>query len=152
MREVINLADEGGGSFLLQFSKRGRRLGMKTLDGAPSNVLRIEQSSDGIVWKRAEGDRVHATKKQSNFMFQKSTVRMWVVGKGQVIRAEAVIWAKTNKIGENLMINILDALAAEEDATVNRIYKYKLTARIGPDGKKVKGDLPFVWTTKPPSE
>jgi AAA domain len=145
-REVINLADEGGGSFVLQFSKRGRRLKMKTLDGIPSNVLRIEQSSDGIVWKRAEGDKVHATKKQSRFISQKSNVRMWVVGKGQVVRTEAVEWGKMNGIGENLMIKILDLLVADK-GDINRIYKYNRTARTGPDGKTIKGAQPFIWTT-----
>ena len=148
-REVINLTDNGDGNFSLQFSKRGRRLGMKEPDGTPSNILNIEQSSDGIVWKRAEGEKAHASKRGSDFLFQKSMVRKWIVGEGQVIRAEAVTWGKTHRMGEKLIINILDTLA-EENVAVNRIYKYKRPARLGPDGKKVKGEQPNIYTTTPP--
>lgn len=54
-------------------------------------------------------------------------------------------------MGVKFIVNTANALVEEtKTAEVNRIYKYKRLAEIGPDGKKVKGEQPTIYTIEPP--
>lgn len=54
-REVMTLSELGEGKFCLEFTKRGRRFGLRDGNGSPIRKLNIEHHKDGIVWVKSSG-------------------------------------------------------------------------------------------------
>jgi hypothetical protein len=51
----MTLSELGEGKFCLEFTKRGRRLGLRDGNGNPIRKLNIEHHKDGIVWVKSSG-------------------------------------------------------------------------------------------------
>jgi hypothetical protein len=147
-REVISLSDEGGGTFKLEFTKRGRRTGIKDERGKPMTAFNIEHHKDGIVWVKCKGAKATANKAGQKAIKDAEKLYEYIVQKGRVSSPELKGWAPAAGIAVNNVVNIANSIASEW-RQYKKDGKKPIFQTVDNDPKR-KGIKPQVFTTEMP--
>ena len=152
-REVINMSDQGDGLYELKFSKRGNRLGLKDEEGRITKTLNIEHSDNAIIWRQAQGDRVHVKSKTgAKAVRAKEATKMYIKSKSIVTQFELEQWAAMHDISQRSAVVAANILVEGCRGISNeflKFYKYKRPAPFI-NGKKIPGEQPTIFTTIAP--
>jgi AAA domain len=144
-REVMTLSELSEGKFCLEFTKRGRRLGLRDGSGNPIRKLNIEHHKDGIVWIKSSGVQATANKKTTNNLEQIERVKKYIIEKKTVGQEALVNWGMTVDIGRDKIKAIAKGLSQDKEANP-RIYTY------GDPEYKESGAKPKVYSILPPPD
>jgi hypothetical protein len=142
-REVMTLSELGEGKFCLEFTKRGRRLGLRDGNGNPIRKLNIEHHKDGIVWVKSSGAQETANKKTTKTLLQIEQVKKYIIEQKTVGQDALVKWGMTVDIGRDTVKAIAKGLSQEKKAEP-RIWTY------GDPEYKEAGAKPKVYSILPP--
>jgi len=116
-RETITLADDGAGSYRLEFGKRAKRAGFKE--------LYLKHSSDGIRWERSEGISTAEDAKKVAEEKKRAKLEECVRGYGLVTLQQMKENAKSFGYNQHNIKTALDALSQNSADGENPIYYYK---------------------------
>jgi len=147
-REIISISDSGNGTYKLDFTKRGRRTGVKDGKGNPITSFNIEHHKDGIVWVRCRGAKATATKAGQKAIQDTEKVYAHIVSKGRVTSTELKGWAPTAGIAVNNVVNIANSIASEW-RQYKKDGKKPIFQTVDNDPRR-RGIKPQVFTTEMP--